>query len=119
MAQATFSVRMDFDLKKEFDRLCAEFGMTATTAINVFAKAVVREKKIPFEIVSNERAAYNERLSRFYELYYNMQHENVAEDVVEYNAETLSAIEEGRKLAQDSKAKKYKSVEELRKALDL
>jgi addiction module RelB/DinJ family antitoxin len=54
MAQATFSVRMDESLKEQFDNLCADFGMTASTAINVFARAVVRERKIPFEIVSPE-----------------------------------------------------------------
>ena len=53
MAQATFSVRMDESLKKQFDILCADFGMNATTAFNIFAKAVVREKRIPFDIVSN------------------------------------------------------------------
>lgn len=54
MAQATFSVRMDETLKRQFDTLCSDFGMTASTAINVFAKAVVRERRIPFEIVSPE-----------------------------------------------------------------
>lgn len=54
MAQATFSVRMDEVLKKQFDELCQEFGMTASTAINVFARAVVRQRKIPFEISSPE-----------------------------------------------------------------
>ena len=54
MAQATFSVRMDETLKRQFDSLCSDFGMTASTAINVFARAVVRERKIPFEIVSPE-----------------------------------------------------------------
>ena len=52
MAQATFSVRMDEELKRQFDSLCADFGMNATTAFTVFARAVVRERKIPFEIVS-------------------------------------------------------------------
>lgn len=52
MAQATFSVRMDENLKKQFDELCADFGMTASTAFNIFARAVVRERRIPFEIVS-------------------------------------------------------------------
>ena len=52
MAQATFSVRMDETLKKQLDELCKEFGMTTSTAINVFARAVVRERKIPFEISS-------------------------------------------------------------------
>ncbi len=50
MALATFSVRMDEKLKSQFDALCTEFGMNATTAINVFARTVVRERKIPFEI---------------------------------------------------------------------
>ena len=54
MAQATFSVRMDDGLKRQFDALCADFGMNATTAFNIFAGAVVREKRIPFEITSNE-----------------------------------------------------------------
>lgn len=54
MSQATFSVRMDAELKKEFDALCSDFGMNASTAINVFARAVVRERRIPFEIASPE-----------------------------------------------------------------
>lgn len=52
MAQATFSVRMDEALKKQFDGLCQEFGMNASTAINVFARTVVRQRRIPFEISS-------------------------------------------------------------------
>lgn len=50
MAQQTFSIRMDVQLKKEFDALVENMGMNATTAFNIFARAVVREKKIPFEI---------------------------------------------------------------------
>jgi addiction module RelB/DinJ family antitoxin len=52
MALSTFSVRMDETLKKQFDLLCSDFGMSASTAFNVFAKTVVRERKIPFEIVA-------------------------------------------------------------------
>ena len=54
MAQATFSVRMDETLKRQFDSLCSDFGLTASAAINVFARAVVRERRIPFEIASPE-----------------------------------------------------------------
>lgn len=50
MAQLTFSVHMDETLKKQFDALCSEFGMNVSTAINVSARAVVRERKNPFEI---------------------------------------------------------------------
>ena len=53
MALSTFSVRMDENLKKQFDSLCNDFGMSASTAFNVFARTVVRERKIPFEIVAS------------------------------------------------------------------
>ena len=55
MAQATFSVRMEKGLKEQFDTLCKEFGMNASSAINVFARAVVRERRIPFEIYSPQK----------------------------------------------------------------
>ncbi len=44
------TVRMDAGLKAAFDELCAQFGMSVNTAMNIFAKAVVRERAIPFEI---------------------------------------------------------------------
>ncbi len=56
MAQSTFSVRMDEALKEEFDCLCRDFGMNASTAINIFARAVVRERRIPFEIAAPNTA---------------------------------------------------------------
>ncbi len=54
MAQTTVSVRMDETLKKQFDYLCNEFGINTSTAFTIFAKAVVREKKIPFEITAED-----------------------------------------------------------------
>lgn len=49
MAQATISVRMDAELKKDFDKICDDLGMTMTTAVTMLAKKMVREKRIPFE----------------------------------------------------------------------
>lgn len=60
MAQATFSVRMDEELKKQFDSLCNEFGMNTSTAINIFARAVVLQRKIPFEISAPEKSITRE-----------------------------------------------------------
>lgn len=54
MAQAVFSIRMDESLKKRFDALCLEFGMNSSTAFNIFARTVVRERRIPFEITATE-----------------------------------------------------------------
>ena len=53
MAQTAVTIRMDSDVKKRFDLLCQDFGMSANTAFNVFARAVVRNKGIPFAIQSS------------------------------------------------------------------
>ncbi|MGN0557967.1 MAG: type II toxin-antitoxin system RelB/DinJ family antitoxin [Acutalibacteraceae bacterium] len=50
MAQTNVNIRMDEDLKKQFDAFCSEIGMNMTTAFCVFAKTAVRERRIPFEI---------------------------------------------------------------------
>ena len=54
MAHITFSVRMDEILKVEFETWCNYFGMNMSTAINIFARTVVQEQKIPFEISTSE-----------------------------------------------------------------
>lgn len=50
MAQTTVSVRMDETLKKDFDRICNELGLSMTTAITMLAKKMTREKRLPFEV---------------------------------------------------------------------
>ena len=50
MPSTNINIRMDSELKKDFEAFCADMGMTMTTAINVFAKKTVREYRIPFEI---------------------------------------------------------------------
>ena len=47
---ANINIRMDAELKKQFEAFCADMGMSMTTAFNVFAKKAVRENRIPFEI---------------------------------------------------------------------
>ncbi|SCZ82122.1 type II toxin-antitoxin system RelB/DinJ family antitoxin [Acidaminobacter hydrogenoformans] len=60
MAQTTLSVRMDENIKKQFDAFCAEVGMNTSVAINLFAKAVLRERRIPFEIALNDDPFYSD-----------------------------------------------------------
>ena len=36
MSQTTINFRLDSDLKKRFERLCDEFGLSTTTAITLF-----------------------------------------------------------------------------------
>jgi addiction module RelB/DinJ family antitoxin len=51
MAETTnLSIRIDRDLKDEADQVFSALGMNLTTAITVFVRQAVRQKKIPFEI---------------------------------------------------------------------
>ena len=54
MANININIRMDADLKKQFEAFCADMGMTMTTAFNIFARKAVREYRIPFEIGGRE-----------------------------------------------------------------
>jgi len=61
VSQATLSVRIDENLKRRFDAFCADAGMNASVAVNMFVRAVIREKKIPFDIVGNDDPFYSEK----------------------------------------------------------
>lgn len=60
MTQTTLNVRMDAELKQQFDAICTEFGMTPSTAVNIFARTIVRERRIPFEIAAPRDPFYGE-----------------------------------------------------------
>ena len=40
MAQTNINIRIDEDLKKQFEAFCSDIGMTMTTAFCVFAKTI-------------------------------------------------------------------------------
>ena len=51
MAETTnLSIRIDRELKDQADAIFSAMGMSLTTAITVFVRQAVRQKKIPFEI---------------------------------------------------------------------
>lgn len=60
MAQTSLNIRMDENLKKQFDSLCEEIGMSMTTAVCIFAKKAVRERRIPFELTADSDPFYSE-----------------------------------------------------------
>ena len=69
MRQTATTIRMDADLKAEFDKLCDEFGMSANTAFNIYVKAVVRQRRIPFQIEADPIDEVMERGRKaFYEM---------------------------------------------------
>ena len=90
MAQTNVNIRIDEDLKREFDNLCQDLGLTMTAAFTVFAKTAVRRQRIPFEI---------------------------SRDIP--NAETIAAIEEVQEMKRNPHLyKSFESVEALFEDLD-
>ena len=53
MATTSVTIRMDENLKKQVETLFDDMGLNMTTAITMFAKAVVLQNKIPFEITAD------------------------------------------------------------------
>lgn len=50
MAQTSINIRMDEELKREFNKFCDNVGLSMSAAFCVFAKACVRQHRIPFKI---------------------------------------------------------------------
>lgn len=89
MSNINVNIRMDKDLKHQFEAFCADMGMTMTTAFTIFARKTVRDYRIPFEIGAEVP-----------------------------NEETIEAIKEVQRMKADpSLGKTYSSAEEMMKDL--
>lgn len=89
MAQTSINIRMDSDLKRQFEEFCDDIGLSMTAAFTVFAKKAVRENRIPFQL---DRDIPNE--------------------------ETIAAIEEVRRMKADpTLGKGYTDVKQMFKEL--
>lgn len=49
--------RMDSEVKTQMAAICAQLGMTTSTAFNIFANAFVRSKGMPFPVTVQEPIA--------------------------------------------------------------
>lgn len=91
MAQTSMTVRMDNQQKAIFDNLCAQFGMSANTAINIFVKDVIRTRSIPFSIMergdNQEDEITTKARSAFQNMYNTAKEDNIRMSLDEINAE--------------------------------
>lgn len=54
MPQTNINIRVDEQLKQQFSSICEQLGMNASTALNIYMKAVVRNRGIPFSVELEE-----------------------------------------------------------------
>lgn len=83
------NIRTDKAVKEAAESIFAELGMNMTTAINIFLRQTIRENGIPFSLKLNTP-----------------------------NEITMAAIAEGRRIAIDPNVGGYKSLSDLKEALD-
>ena len=85
MRQTAFTVRMDADVKKRFDDLCKDFGMSANTAFNMFARAVIKQERLPFEVESEKQT----KLQRAWEAVERMRASALANGIADMSMEEI------------------------------
>lgn len=90
MASTNLNIRTDKEVKEAAEKIYSSLGLNMTTAINMFLRASIRERGIPFELKLN-----------------------ILTD------ETIEAIEEGRMIANDDSVNAYDNIDDLRKALEI
>lgn len=88
MDSTNLNIRTDKEVKLAAEKIFEELGLNMTTAINIFLRQTIRENGIPFAVKLDTP-----------------------------NAVTAAAIEEGRRLAHDSAAKGYSTMNDLKAAL--
>lgn len=97
MAQSAVTVRLDSELKSQFDKLCEQFGMSANTAFNIFVNAVVRSRSIPFTIKGDKVSALDLFMEQRKAAETSHEPEMTLDQI---NAEIRAAREERRKRQQ-------------------
>ena len=82
------TIRLEPGLKKDFASVCEDMGLSVSSAITIFVKTVVREKRIPFEIATGNS----------------------------FNAVTIAALAESEEMLKSNK-RRYKNSAEMLKEL--
>lgn len=90
MATVTnLNIRTEKAVKEAAESIFAGLGLNMTTAVNIFLKQTIRENGIPFSLKLDTP-----------------------------NEITMAAVAEGRRIAADPDIKGYKSLDDLKEALD-
>lgn len=82
-------IRIDSDIKTQANKIFALLGLDMSSAVNLFLHQCVIRGGLPFNV-----------------------------EIPNYNAETLAAIEEAKQISSDANVPGFKTVEELKKALE-
>lgn len=75
MAQTNLTIRLDSNDKKTFSDICESIGLSVSAAYNVFTKAVIRTRRIPFELEASDDSFYSKENIKYLEEQAKLYHE--------------------------------------------
>ncbi len=84
------NIRIDRKTKESAETIFDEMGLNMTSAITMFLRQTVRDRRLPFTA-----------------------------DLNSYGPETMKAIAEGQRIAHDSSVPGYTNIDDLRNALEV
>ena len=93
---SNINVMVDEEITKEATEIFTKLGFDMNTAINIFLRSAIRKKGIPFDLLVDE-----------------------VDDFVNFNDETIEAIEEAERICKDPNRKRFSSSKELREAFGI
>lgn len=88
MVTSPTQIRIDSNIKAEANSLFSELGIDMSSAVNMFLRQCILRGGLPFAV-----------------------------EIPRFNAETLAAMEEGKRISRDPNIPSYSSMEDLKKAL--
>ena len=88
MATSPTQIRIDSNVKRDANELFSELGIDISSAVNIFLRQCVLHGGLPFKV-----------------------------EIPKFNAETLAAMEEARRISRNPNAPSYSSMEDLKQAL--
>lgn len=96
------TISIEDDVKSEFSAICKEIGMSPSTAITIFAKAVIRERGIPFQLTAADVPSAKtqeeyEAICRNYNEHLMRELVQAYEEMKAGNYVTEEELEQGRK----------------------
>ena len=83
-ANATFTVRMNSELKKQAEIVCEEMGLTMSSAMTIFLKRLVKDRAIPFRVSAGDHFYSEENIRHLRAAAERMEAgKNVVHDIIE------------------------------------
>lgn len=102
MASTRISVSIDEDVKQNAQKLFGEMGLDMTTAIDLFLRTAIIEKRLPFEVRTEQ--AYREAVHR---AYINAELDKSMLEAADPNTKWLSQSEMKARLAKRREARSH------------